>query len=290
MCADSDSLFAAPPPAQRDGAVVREVTCRSVLNRCSIDDYSLNCYTGCRHACAYCYARFMQRFHPHREPWGAFVDVKINAPDVLAREARRMPPGSVFVCSACDGWQPAEQHYHLTRRCCRILLDAGFRLNILTKSRLVLRDLDIFAGRSVSLGVTITTPDERLARLWEPHAATVAERVDVLRQARAAGLRTHVMFGPLLPAISDDDQSIRRLLATAADAGVDRIWMDVLNPRPRVWPSVAGLLRRHRPHLLPLYRAVLFDPAARARYSDELGRRFRRLAAEAGLSDRLSGC
>ena len=290
MSTGCDSLFPPPPPAQTGGATVREVCCRSLLNRCSIDDYSLNCYTGCRHACAYCYARFMQRFHPHSEPWGAFVDVKINAPEVLAREVRRMPPGSVFICSACDGWQPVEEHYRLTRRCCGILLDAGFRLNILTKSRLVLRDLDILSGRDVSLGVTITTPDEKQARLWEPFAAPIAGRLDVLRQARAAGIRTAVMLGPLLPGFSDDDASIRRLLSLAGEAGADRIWTDALNPRPRVWPSVATLLRRHRPELLPRYRAILFDPEARNRYTNDLAARINRIASELGLSRRLCGC
>jgi len=64
--------------------VVREVGCKSLLNRCSIDDYSFNCYVGCAHGCRYCYARFMQRFHPHAEEWGHFVDVKVNAAEVLA--------------------------------------------------------------------------------------------------------------------------------------------------------------------------------------------------------------
>ena len=66
--------------------VVREVNCKTVLNRSSLGQYSMNCYTGCRHGCVYCYARFMQRFHPHAEPWGEFVDVKVNAPDALARQ------------------------------------------------------------------------------------------------------------------------------------------------------------------------------------------------------------
>ena len=109
-----------------DGVVVREVSCKSLLNRRSGDrGYSFNCYTGCEHGCVYCYARFMQRFHPHQEPWGEFVDVKRNAPDVLRHQLRRLRPSSVFTCSACDGWQPVEAHYRLTRRCCQLLLEAG---------------------------------------------------------------------------------------------------------------------------------------------------------------------
>ena len=269
------------------GVTVREVTCKSLLNRSSISDYSFNCYTGCGHGCVYCYARFMQRFHPHDEPWGKFVDVKVNAAEVLARQLRRMAPGDVFTCSACDGWQRAERHYKLTRRCCQLLLDAGFHLNVLTKSKLVLRDLDVFTGRDVQLGVTITTPDERLAKLWEPAASSVADRVRVLREGKAAGLATIVMFGPLLPGISDTPEVLAELFALAADAGVDRIWTDAMNPRPRVWPAVQALVQRRFGGLLPLYRSVLFDKDYRADYLELLGKRIRRAAREAGVAGRL---
>jgi DNA repair photolyase len=291
---DQPSLFArtAVPAAAKAaagrGVVVREVACKSLLNRGGIGDYSFNCYTGCGHACVYCYARFMQRFHPHGEPWGGFVDVKVNAPEVLTRQLRRLPPGSVFTCSACDGWQGVERHYRLTRRCCELLLEAGFHLSILTKSRLVLRDLDVFRGRDARVGVTITTPDEAQASLWEPHASSVAARVGVLKQAKAAGLATAVMFGPLLPGISDSQDVLDELFALAAEADVDHIWTDAMNPRPRVWPSVRGFLQRRRPDLLDLYRRVLFDRAFRARYQEELRGRIRRAAARAGRIDRLA--
>jgi len=109
------------PPARIGGAVVRETTCKSLLNRSGIDDYSFNCYTGCSHGCVYCYARFMQRFHPHQEPWGKFVDVKLNAAEASARlgvhlqRVRRLAAGGAAarahtpVLSAAPGGRlPAE--------------------------------------------------------------------------------------------------------------------------------------------------------------------------------------
>ena len=183
--------------------VVRETLCRSILNQSSISDYSLNCYTGCTNGCVYCYARFMQRFHPHAEPWGAFVDVQVNAVETLRRQLRRAPPGDVFMSSACDGWQPIEAERRLTRGCCELLLDSGFEINILTKSELVTRDFDLFAGRKAHVGVTITTLDDRLSRLWEPGASSIAARCRVIAEARRAGLRTGIMFAPLLPFLSD---------------------------------------------------------------------------------------
>jgi DNA repair photolyase len=274
-------------PAGGDLAV-REIRCRSLLNRCGIQDYSFNCYVGCAHGCGYCYARFMQRFHPHPEEWGRFVDVRINAVDALKRQLKRLSPGSVFTCSACDGWQPVEEHYRLTRECCRLLLDAAFSLHVLTKNRLVLRDLDVFAGRNVSVGVTVTTPDEEWARIWEPGASRVAERWEILGQAKAAGLRTTVMFGPLLPGISDSDQAIGSLFARAAELRVDRIWTDILNPRPLVWPAVQRLLREHAPALYRDFHDVLFAPAVRTRYEHELAGRIRRAAHDAGVAHALA--
>ena len=169
-----------------------------------------------------------------------------------------------------------------------MLLGAGFHLSVLTKSELVLRDLDALAGGDVCLGVTITTPEEAQARLWEPGASSVAARVQVLVAAKKAGLETSVMFGPLLPGISDSQEAIDELFSLAAQVGVDRIWTDALNPRPRVWPSVREFLNRQRPDLLGLYGSVLFDRAYRRRYLVELNARIRHAAVSTGLADRLA--
>jgi DNA repair photolyase len=270
------------------GVVVREVRCKTLLNRGGIGDYSFNCYVGCGHGCGYCYARFMQRFHPHPEEWGGFVDVRINAAEALTRQLRRAEPGEVFTCSACDGWQPIEEHYRLTRACCRLLLQAGFRLNVLTKSRLVLRDFDLFAGHDVRVGVTITTTEESLARIWEPRASSVADRVEVLRQAKTSGLETAVMFGPLLPGISDSEEALARLFALAAETGVDRIWTDILNPRPRVWPSVQRVLREHCPDAYEHWRRLMFDAAYRQEYQRALDDRIRRAARKVHVAGKLA--
>jgi DNA repair photolyase len=270
--------------------IVREVVCKTILNRSGLSDYSLNCYTGCTHACVYCYARFMQRFHPHEEPWGAFVDVKVNAVEVLKRQLRRAEPGTVFVSSACDGWHPVEAEWRLTRRCCELLLEHGFQVHVLTKSALVLRDLDIFVGHQARIGITLTTLDERLRELWEPYTASVQERLAVIEAARDAGLQTSVMFGPLLPYLSDSQAAIDALLEQAADLGIDRIWVDALNPRPRVWPAVADLLRAAFPELLQPYRKILFDPPSRATYLKELRKRIDEAARRRSLTDRVAAC
>lgn len=278
-----------PTPSPSD-PLVREVPCRTLLNRSTLGDYTLNCYTGCTHGCVYCYARFMQRFHPHDEAWGEFVDVKINAVETLKRQLRRAEPGEVFLSSACDGWQPQEAEYRLTRRCCELLLERGFALRILTKSALVRRDLELFRGHDVHVGVSLTTLDPRLARLWEPQAASVTERWGILEAARQAGLSTTLMVAPLLPEFSDSAAALEAVFERAAALGVQRLLVDALNPRPRVWPAVAELLRREFPEQSASYRRLLFDRPARAAYLAALRQRVLEIAQQAGLSERVTVC
>jgi DNA repair photolyase len=279
-----------PASADRRQIVVRETACKTILNRSSLGDYSLNCYTGCEHACVYCYARFMQRFHPHAEAWGQFVDVKVNAVEVLRRQLRHAQPGEVFVSSACDGWQPIERDRGLTRRCCELLLAYGFELHVLTKSDLALRDLELFAGQKVRIGITVTTLDEALLAHWEPQAARVEGRFGVLKEARRLGLETSIMFGPLLPWLSDSQDTLDAMFQRAADLHVDVIWVDALNPRPRVWPAVSQLLRSRFPDLVRRYQQMLFDSAVRAKYLTELGQRVQHAAERASLQDRIARC
>ncbi len=200
--------------------IVREIAARSILSKSQVYDYALNAYVGCQHNCRYCYAAFMKRFTGHREPWGTFVDVKINAPELLSREISRKKKGRVWVSGVCDGYQPLERKYRLTRQCLEILADHGWPFTIQTKSPLVLRDLEILkrAG-NVEVGFTLTTADEQIRKLFEPGAPPVASRIEALSRLHAEGIRTFVMVAPLLP----HSQDLARLLKGKVDhALIDR--------------------------------------------------------------------
>src|SRR5512142_2558689 len=123
--------------------IVKEIRAKAILSKSRIQDWALNAYVGCAHDCAYCYARFMKRFTGHAEPWGTFVDVKVNAVELLEREVGRKKKGAVWISGVCDAYQPLEERYRLTRRCLEILVDHGWPVRVQTKSPLVLRDLDI---------------------------------------------------------------------------------------------------------------------------------------------------
>ncbi len=180
--------------------IVREIEAKTILSKSRIYDYALNAYVGCQHNCLYCYAKFMRRFTGHREPWGAFVDVKINAPELLEREVRRKRQGRVWISGVCDAYQPLEKKYRLTRRCLAALVERGWPVTIQTKSPLVVRDIDLLKRSTNSeVGFTITTADEKVRRIFEPGAPPIAARIKALKALHAEGIGTFVMVAPLLP-------------------------------------------------------------------------------------------
>jgi DNA repair photolyase len=181
---------------------VNEIQVRSVLSKSGIPGmkYCINPYVGCAHACRYCYATFMKRFTGHIEPWGSFVDIKINAPEVLRRQLRRAERGTVMISSVTDPYQPVEARYGLTRKCLEILSLFKFPVSILTKSPLVLRDIDIISKlEDTEVGLTITTDDERIRKIFEPSAPPIPARIDALKKLHKAGIEPYVFIGPLLP-------------------------------------------------------------------------------------------
>ena len=179
---------------------IREITAKSILSASQVSDYALNPYVGCQHACVYCYAKFMKRFTGHRENWGEFVDVKINAPELLAREVTKKKVGRVWVSGVCDPYQPLERKYQLTKQCLQILVANDWPVMVQTKSPLVLRDIEILKrSADIEVGFTITTADERMRRLFEPGAPPTAKRIEALEKLHTAGIRTFAMIAPILP-------------------------------------------------------------------------------------------
>lgn len=266
-----------------------EVQAKSILNKSGITDWTVNCYSGCEHGCLYCYARFATRFSHPREPWGSFVDVKVNAVQLLELEVKRKRAGRVFVSSVCDGWQPVEAKYGLTRQCLEILLQHGFPITILTKSALAGRDLDLLTGtNNVEFGVTITTLDESMCKLFEPKSSLPAERLALVEAAKRKGITSYVFLGPLIPHLSDTEESVRSLLSAVKEVGADYFYVDRLNPRYGVWPSVGGLLRERFPHLTEEYKKILFNRAVREKYSLTLVNTVSKLARQLGFAEKMS--
>jgi DNA repair photolyase len=202
--------------------IIKEIHPKSILSPSKIYDYVINPYVGCQHACSYCYARFMKRFTGHQEPWGEFVDVKINAPDLLAKEIKKKKKGTVWVSGVCDPYQPLEGKYQLTRKCLEILARHDWPVAIQTRSPLVVRDMDIFRKmKNIEVGLSITTANDEIRKIFEPQAPPVGERIKAVGLLHQNGIRTYVMIAPILP----DAENLIGLLA----GKVDYIIIDRMN-------------------------------------------------------------
>jgi len=202
--------------------IIKEIQAKNILSKSQVYDYALNAYVGCQHACVYCYAKFMKRFTGHPEPWGDFVDVKINAAELLGGEVKKKKIGRVWISGVCDAYQPVEKKYQLTRRCLEILVEHGWPFTVQTKSPLVVRDIDLLKrAADCEVGFTITTADEKVRRIFEPHAPPTAERVEALASLHAEGIKTFVMVAPMLPGAEE--------LVALLKGSVDSILIDRMN-------------------------------------------------------------
>lgn len=207
---------------------IKEIQSKAILSKSKIFPFVINPYVGCQHNCTYCYARFMKRFTGHPEPWGQFVDVKINAVELLKLEIRKKKPGRVWVSGVCDPYQPLEKKYQLTRGCLKVLADQHWPVSVLTRSPLVLRDMDILkTGENFEVGMSITTADERARFQFEPSAPPIWERLHALGELHQIGIRTYAMLAPLLPGC----EGLPELLA----GKVDYVILDRMNYQHADW-------------------------------------------------------
>jgi DNA repair photolyase len=189
-------------------------------------DRSINPYRGCEHGCVYCFARPTHAYlglSPGLD-FESKLFMKPNAPELLERElsAPGYVPKIIAIGTNTDPYQPIERRYKIMRRILEVLDGAGHPVGIVTKSALVLRDLDILARMAkrdlVKVALSVTTLDSQLARTMEPRAATPPRRLDALRQLVKAGVPATVMVAPVIPALNDDE--IERILEAVAAAGV----------------------------------------------------------------------
>ncbi|MEO0206928.1 MAG: radical SAM protein [candidate division WOR-3 bacterium] len=234
-----------------------EITCKSILSRSGIPgiDFALNPYTGCEHKCAYCYAVFIKRFTEHPEEWGDFVDIKINAPETLQRQLKRLETKShISIGTVCDAYQPIEERYQLTRKCLEILRYFQHSVSILTKSSLVFRDLDLLLKiKEIEIGFTITTLNPEIKNLFEPNSSPVSERLKALKEISENKIYTWIFVAPILPYITDSNEEIEQLIKSAEESGARNITFDSLNPYPKVWGNVLKIIKANFPEKLKDY-------------------------------------
>ncbi|HEY7604136.1 MAG TPA: radical SAM protein [Gaiellaceae bacterium] len=224
------------------GIEYREEPCRSALNRVKGMGFawSLNPYMGCAHRCTFCYVRAfeLRADRPSDDRYGRSIRVKVNVAEVLRAELARpsWTGETVAIGAATDPYQPAEGRYKLTRGCLEALRDAGNPFSLITRSPMILRDLDVLveASSRAEVGVVFSVPtlDEEVWRRTEPGTPPPRRRLEALSRLVEAGVKAGVGMAPILPGISDSPEQLEEVVRAARAAGATSIWANVLYLRP----------------------------------------------------------
>lgn len=146
---------------------IKEIKTKSIIVKSNLPDgdFVINPYIGCMHGCKYCYARFMKRFTGHTEQWGSFVDIKINAPDLIPEGINKYREKSIIISSVTDPYQPIEREYKITRKILKRLIPLQPHLDLITKSDLVVRDIDLFKQfKDCMVTLSFSVTDEKLRK------------------------------------------------------------------------------------------------------------------------------
>lgn len=209
---------------------VKERQCRSAIGKCGFPGggWAINPYVGCGHGCVYCYARFIKRFTGHDEPWGTFIDARVNIAEVLRKQIKnpRYHKGQIFIGTVTDPYQPLEEKYQLTKKVLDVLKDFPVSVSIMTKSALVLRDLALLKRiKNIDVNFTINSLDEQWKKRVEPNSSSVSERLAAAKKLAAEGVPVFVMMGPYWPFFTDPEA----LLAKFKEVNISRVFTESFN-------------------------------------------------------------
>jgi len=270
--------------------------CKSVLNRVQGMPFkwSINPYSGCSHACRYCYARafYTRADRGTASQFDTQIYVKSNAPEVLRTELSRRSwkRELVVVGAATDPYQPAEGKYRITRRILEELADARTPVSIITKGPMVIRDIDLLTRlrdiAGVEVNMTIPSLDLGIWKALETGAPSPHARMEAVRRLVQAGIPTGIFMAPILPGISDAETTMTELMEAAADAGASYLIPIALRLMPGVREWFLPHLSRYFPHLCLTYCRLFQRTETPARYQQKTLGLARRLLRDLGLADR----
>ena len=233
---------------------IKEVTAKTIVTKSNLPDSDLviNPYVGCMHGCLYYYARFMKRFTNHKEPWGDFVDVKINAPDLIVNGMKNYNDEFITIGSVTDVYHPVERNYQITRKVLEKLLPFQPDFDILTKSDLVLRDIDLLKKfKHVIVAISLSILDEKLQKALEPLASSPERRISTLKELHKKGIRNALFISPVFPFLTD----WKKIILLTKDF-VDEYWFENLNLYPSISQGVYTFLSKNRTELVEKYKEI----------------------------------
>lgn len=239
---------------------IREIQCKSAIGKCGFPGggLAINPYVGCGHSCVYCYARFIKRFTGHTEEWGTFVDARVNVADILKKQMKspKYKGERIFIGTVTDPYQPIEKKYKLTRGILQVLMDYRNPVSILTKSDLVLRDIDLLKKfKDADVDFTVTTLDEKWKKFTEPNSSTIEERLKAMEQLTKERITVLAMMGPYWPVFTEPEALFKEFKGV----GVKHVFTESFNTVGGNWTGVEKMLRKNYPKLLSEMRETLFN-------------------------------
>ncbi len=229
---------------------------KSIITKSNIPsiDYVINPYIGCQHGCIYCYAEFMIRFTGHKgDRWGEFLDVKEFNADKIKPE--KYKGKRILLSSVTDPYLPLEKKYQNTRQILEKLVGTDAEISILTKSKLVVRDIDLFKKfKNIEVGISISTLDETFARTIERGASKPSDRLEALRTIYEAGIQTYTFISPFFPEITDYIAIIEESVSYTHN-----YMFENLNFRPHNIPRIMSIIKECYPDLIAKYQEIHKD-------------------------------
>lgn len=237
---------------------IKEIKCKTCMSKSKLADYTINPYTGCQHACKYCYADFMRKYHNIKAEWGSFVYVKTNCAELLEEELAKNKPGLIWLSSVTDCYMPLEAKFKLTRKILETISSSKhknkFIMEILTKSALVRRDFDLLKQMNCELGLSLNNLNDDVSRIIEPLASSPTERIKVLKEAKENGIKVYGFISPVLPGITNLEQLFREL------SFCEYVWVELLNTKKYILDKIMPVIKKNFPDKVKDFKFAINNP------------------------------
>ena len=230
--------------------IKKEIQVKDYLTKCNLpaSDYVINPYIGCTHGCKYCYASFMKRFTGHKEEWGTFIDIKRCDKKI---NTKKLENKTIFLSSVTDCYNQLEEKYKITRRILKELINVNCNLNISTKSKLILRDIDLLKQmKNLTVSMSINTLDENFKNDMD-NASPIKERLNTLRELHDNGIYTVLFMSPIFPYITKFKEIIE-----ISKEYIDEYWFENLNLRGTYKTKILLYIQEKYPKLINEYNDI----------------------------------
>ncbi|MDR1285781.1 MAG: radical SAM protein [Campylobacteraceae bacterium] len=230
---------------------IREISVKNLITKSKLPsvDFVINPYVGCPHKCIYCYAEFMKKFTNHKEKWGDFLDAKTRYEKI---DIEKFKNHNIFLSSVTDAYNPFEKKYNITKQVLERFANSGANISILTKSNLVLRDIEIFKKiPNINVGFSINTTNDDIRKEIEPHASSIEKRIEALKILHGEGIDTWTFVSPIFPQITDFEKILELCKRFSNSFGFEN-----LNLKNMCRERVLNYIQKRHKNLLPLYQEI----------------------------------